>query len=365
MKNIPKYVEIMNWLESEIMSGGLSLGEKIPSENELGTKFAISRQTVRQATSVLESRGLLERRRGSGTYVRYSPENENAPAESSIRTIGVVTTYLNEYIFPAIIKGIDEVLIKNDYFVQMSLTYNNMEREAEVLTNLLVKNVEGLIIEPAKTGLPNINKNIYEQIIHRKIPCVFINAIYPNMNIPCVAMDDYACGREAVRCLVRNGHREIGGLFKLDDMQGRLRYAGCVEALRENGISFAEGNLIWYTTEDKNESFVRHFGDRILKITKNSTAMICYNDQMAKKVARVLYDHGKKIPTDISLISFDDSDFEFQMEFGFGLTTFRHPKEKLGHVAAETLLSLLKGEVVGNVKFPPELVERSSIKKIC
>lgn len=364
MKNIPKYVEIMNWLETEIVNGDLAFGEKIPSENELGERFSISRQTVRQATSVLESKGFLERRRGSGTYVKYSVENNNLPI-SNVRTIGVVTTYLNEYIFPAIIKGIDDVLIKKNYFVQMSLTYNNMEREAEILNNLLAKNLDGLIIEPAKTGLPNINQTIYEQIISRKIPCVLINAIYPNMSIPCVAMDDYACGKEAVECLVKNGHRKIGGLFKLDDMQGRLRYAGCVEALRRNGMSFAEGNLIWYTTEDKNEAFARHFSDRILKTAEKCTAMICYNDQMSREITRILYKHSKIIPEDISLISFDDSNLDFQMEFGFSLTTFRHPKEKLGQVAAETLLNLTKGVTAGDVKFPPELIERTSVKKIC
>ena len=151
MKSIPKYVELMKWLESAIINGDLAAGERLPSENELGDRFSISRQTVRQATSILESRGLLERRRGSGTYVKYSAENQIA-LPHLVKTIGVVTTYLNEYIFPAIIKGIDDILVANNYFVQLSLTYNKMEREADVLSKLLAQKAEGLIIEPAKTG---------------------------------------------------------------------------------------------------------------------------------------------------------------------------------------------------------------------
>lgn len=68
----PKYTDLMNWIREQILSGEFTVGMRLPSENELGKKFAISRQTVRQATSVLESEGLLERRRGSGTYVSAS-----------------------------------------------------------------------------------------------------------------------------------------------------------------------------------------------------------------------------------------------------------------------------------------------------
>ena len=64
------------------------------------------------------------------------------------------------------------------------------------------------------------------------------------------------------------------------------------------------------------------------------------------------------------MVSFDDSNFEFQMEFGFGLTTFRHPKEELGRVAASMLLKLIKGEPVKSIKFPPELIGRTSVKRI-
>jgi GntR family transcriptional regulator of arabinose operon len=52
------------------------------------------------------------------------------------------------------------------------------------------------------------------------------------------------------------------------------------------------------------------------------------------------------------------------MEFGFGLTTFRHPKKELGHVAAETLLKLIKEQEAADVKFPPNLAERTSIKNL-
>ncbi len=363
MKNISKYVELMNWLEKQIINGTLVFGDKIPSENELGEKFSISRQTVRQATSVLESRGLLERRRGSGTYVKYT-ETDKENIFKSAKTIGVVTTYLNDYIFPEIVRGIDKTLEKQGYFVQMSLTYNNTEKEANILNNLLVKDIEGLIIEPAKTGLPNVNVDIYKKIQEKEIQFIFINTSHAGLDIPCISMDDYACGKEAVKYLLKNGHRNIGGVFKIDDMQGRVRYAGCVDALREEKISCADNNLIWYTTEDKDESFFNHFQDRILRISEECTAMVCYNDEMALKIIKILYSVGKTVPNDFSLISFDDADIDLQIKFGIGLTTFAHPKEDLGKTAAKTLLKLMRHEQMEDITFAPELIRRTSINKI-
>ena len=44
----PKYIDLMNWIREQILSGEFSVGMRLPSENELGKKFSISRQTVRE-----------------------------------------------------------------------------------------------------------------------------------------------------------------------------------------------------------------------------------------------------------------------------------------------------------------------------
>ena len=67
---IPLYRQLAELLRQEISSGRLQPGDKIASEHELVAKFHIGRPTVRQATDLLVRTGLIERRRGSGTYVR-------------------------------------------------------------------------------------------------------------------------------------------------------------------------------------------------------------------------------------------------------------------------------------------------------
>lgn len=67
---LPLYHQLAELLSRRISSGELSVGARLPSEPELSRQHGIGRPTVRQATELLVQRGLIERRRGSGTYVR-------------------------------------------------------------------------------------------------------------------------------------------------------------------------------------------------------------------------------------------------------------------------------------------------------
>ena len=67
--SIPLYVQIAETLLDRIESGELRPGDRLPSERDLSKMLGVNRMTVRRALQVLESQGLLIRRRGDGTYV--------------------------------------------------------------------------------------------------------------------------------------------------------------------------------------------------------------------------------------------------------------------------------------------------------
>ena len=66
---LPRYYQIKQVIKKWIVNNEVTMGEKIPSENELAAQFKVSRLTVRQALSQLIQEGFLESRRGDGTYV--------------------------------------------------------------------------------------------------------------------------------------------------------------------------------------------------------------------------------------------------------------------------------------------------------
>jgi GntR family transcriptional regulator, arabinose operon transcriptional repressor len=69
-RGVHKYQQILARLEEEILSGKYKAGQRLPSEATLIRQFQTSRITVGRAVHELGSKGLVERRVGSGTYVR-------------------------------------------------------------------------------------------------------------------------------------------------------------------------------------------------------------------------------------------------------------------------------------------------------
>jgi len=70
-EGVPVYVQIRESLRAEITGGLLKRGEQLPSENELASKYSVSRMTIRESIEDLVDEGLLYRRHGVGTFVAY------------------------------------------------------------------------------------------------------------------------------------------------------------------------------------------------------------------------------------------------------------------------------------------------------
>ena len=70
MNEEPKHREISRYLSAAITGGKYIIGARLPSESQLVKQFKVSRPTVGRALRDLETDGLIERRAGSGTFVR-------------------------------------------------------------------------------------------------------------------------------------------------------------------------------------------------------------------------------------------------------------------------------------------------------
>ena len=177
----------MNYIKELIETKKLIAGDKLYSENELSCMFNMSRQTVRHAIQLLEEEKLVRRIRGSGTYI-----NEVRKTDLSKRNrIAVVTTYVDSYIFPKTIQGIEKVLFEKGFSVQIAFTNNTLERERSVLEDIIARqDVAGVIVEGTKSGLPNPNIPLYQRLIENQIPIIFINTYYPELEVPHISLDD-------------------------------------------------------------------------------------------------------------------------------------------------------------------------------
>lgn len=355
----PKYKAVVNWIREQMNEGMFRLGDKLPSENELSAQFHLSRQTVRHALDVLEQQKLVSRVQGSGTFVGTGGGHERY---DHYMNIAVVSTYVDSYIFPAVLKGIERTLAKGGYTMQLAFTGNRVEREQEIMDKLLEKGlIDGLIAEPAKSALPNPNLHYYQKLIEQGIPVLFFNSNYPQLNSPYVSLDDEKIGQKAVEYLLNAGHLKIGGIFKSDDGQGHLRYAGYIRGLQNAGLKIDEKKVVWMDTEDFRE--MELWSDYLLSRLADCTGIVCYNDEVAHVLAEICQKRGIRIPDQLSLVGVDNSDLT--MLGDIPITSFPHPMEQMGKKVAENMIKMIENPYFdGNYLFDSDVIERSSVKKI-
>ena len=351
-----KYEKIAEWIRKEVEAGALSLGDKLPSENELMAQFQVSRQTVRTALLLLRKEGIVEGRRGSGSYITA---NVHRRTGKEIR-IAVLLTCVDSYIFPALLRGMEAGLSREGCTLQISVTENAVEKERMLLKEFLrMSSIDGLIAEPVKSGLPNPNLGLYRELKSAGVPVLFVNSFYPEIDIPYVSLNDQKAGYIAARHLAECGHTRIGGIFKADDGQGRRRYAGYMQALMERDLKIRSQDVIWI---DSNEmADMEGESEKFLKRLEHCTACVCYNDEIACKLELILKKGGVQVPQDISIVGIDNSNLAELSQTP--LTSLDNPSEELGRAAAEKIAACVKhGIKMDTQEFDPRLVIRNSVR---
>ena len=358
MPEQPKYQILADRLRKEIAEGVFRDGQALMTEEELRLRFGVSRQTVRQAIALLEDDGLVDRRRGSGTYVRHGPRKRQG-----LLRVGVLTSYITDYISPSILGGIEAVMTASGAIMNLSATGNDPRMERSILERMMDGQVDGLIVEGCRSAEETPNRDCFLRLAERNIPVLFMNGFYRNLpSFPYVVMDDYAGGRMAARELVKRGYRSPGGVFKTDDLQGAERARGFLDELTEQGIPVPVEHLLYFGTEqrytlfdtDRGVAFAKRLGE-----PDGMDSVACYNDIFAVNLMMALGERGLISPEKIGIIGFDDAPVAAVSHPA--LTTLGHPKEVFGERAAEKLLRMLDGGREKSEKLSWTMIERESL----
>jgi GntR family transcriptional regulator of arabinose operon len=361
-KQQPKYLQLKQEILSWFHTGRLKPNDQMPSENEIADQFQMSRQTVRQTFGELEQEGWLFRVQGKGTFVS-NPQEKKAQA---VQMIGVLTTYISDYIFPHIVRGAESALRDKGYRLLLSSTDNDKEKEKECLTMMMSQPLSGLIIEPTKSAEGNPNLSYYLSLDYQKIPYIMINERYPEMDCPFIKVDDEAGGFLAAQHLIQLGHRKIAGFFKTDDLQGVNRLKGFIRAHHQYQIPLLPEMVIDYITEEKQTKPLENAAILLSQQVDRPTGFVCYNDDLAIKLLEVIRRLGMNVPEDLSMVGFDDSSLATATEVK--LTTLTHPKTEMGIAAANLLIDMIENKTTERDAiqrvFSPELVIRASTKEL-
>jgi GntR family transcriptional regulator, arabinose operon transcriptional repressor len=362
MKPKYQYQVIIDAIKSKILSGEYNVAEKIPTESVLQEMYNVSRHTVRKAIFELSNEGFLRSEKGSGTYVSNEYQSVTG-RNSNNKTIGVITTYISDYIFPSIIRGIEGRLKTDNYSLLLASTNNDVEQEKKALEMMLSYGVDGLIVEPTKSNLYNPNIAYYLSFKEQDIPFIMINAYYEELDVPFLALDDVQSSYLATKELISNGHAHIGLISKTDDLQGKFRMKGYIKALSEAKLPFQPELVFSYDTESKPD-LSSNLKGYLVENRAMLTAIACYNDEVGLVVANLSKQLGISIPEDLSIIG---QDFSYiAQNANIKLTTLTHPQEQMGSDAADWIIKKLQGrqDLPNEYYYQPELIKGETVKNL-
>jgi len=344
-----KYKVLASRLEEMIelyIGRGIS---RLPTEKELQEKYHVSRQTVRAALGLLEEKGLIERRQGSGSHItgRLSRTGGNQAA--------VLLSSDQDYIYPQVIEDIRQVLSAAGFSIQVYPTGNRTDTEREILLKLLKAPPRGIIVEGCKSALPNPNLDLYHKLIKKGCKPVFLFNYYPALpGFPCIKGDNITGSTLLVHHLADQGHTAIAGIFKFDDLQGVERFQGFLKGMRERGLAVPDERILWYGTREldgltlrRDTGFLRSM---ILDVLESCTAVVCYNDVLSYFLVNELKDAGYNLPEDMAIAAFDNT--YLSRLPALPVTSLSHKPHEMGSKAAEALLNTLKGLPVSSQETP-------------
>ena len=359
-----KYEIVKELITEKINSGVLKPGDKIMSENELMDLAQVSRHTVRKALNDLVTENVIETFKGKGSFVIDTINQVKSVSNGSSKLIAVVTAFINDTIFPDIINAVEEELAKENYSIMLFSTRNRVENERQIINKLSEYDLAGIIVEPTKSALPNPNVYLYHNLMNRGIPIIFMHGYYNNLNSNYVIVDDADGGYKACSYFIKNGHRNIGGIFKSDDIQGHRRYEGYIKCMFDNGLNINEDYIMWQSTEDEHAIFNnKQLLDDFIERLNGCTALICYNDEFAIDLVQELAVKNISIPEDISIIGFDNT--KLGENYKVSITSINHPRKKLGKLIATELIKKIHGnkETVYRV-LKVDLIEKNSVRDL-
>ena len=264
-------------------------------------------------------------------------------------TIGLVISCISDPFASDVAIGVEQAAISHGYSVLLISSYRDAKREEQAVQSLYERRTDGIIV----TG-SQIDEGYLARQDRAPQPIVLINCPrYPHS----ISSDNLAGARDAVAHLVQLGHRRIAYIANPGSHQANLdRATGYKDILTHHELPLDDDLVV---EGDGTVAGGKQAALRLLALARPPTAVFCFNDLTAIGTLSALCETGLRVPTDCSVIGFDD--LELAAYSCPPLTTVRQDRGQLGQHAMSMLHRLIEG--CGDVKpeiLPAKLVVRGT-----
>lgn len=272
-------------------------------------------------------------------YVPNSSARDLVKSQSA--AIGVVVRGVENPFFAGIIRAIEEAVNAAGYTMVLHQIRSGEDELKAGAALVRSKRLLGLIL------LGGCFDYTPEQTAALEVPfvcCTYTNSFgkLAETAYSSVTIDDRKEALRAVQLLLERGHRKIAMVLDSihDHSISELRYMGYCQALENAGLTVDPALVVETGTFDMEAAYMGM--QALLRRRQDLTAVFVEADSVAVAVMKALYDAGKRVPEDCSVVAIDG--IEMSNYFIPTLTTMVQPREEMGRKAVRILLDILEGK---------------------
>ncbi len=200
--------------------------------------------------------------------------------------------------------------------------------------------VKGRLVEGLLVAAPMEHDDYPVKLTADNVPLVVMGETAQGNKVNRVGISNRKSTEIAVRRLTELGHRRIMALiFGKGHVEGQQRAQGYQDALKAAGIAYDEA-LVGVAGYNRSRAY--EVTRQLLTEHPDITAIMATNADMALGAADALREMQLKIPTDVSLISFDDC--EEMEQHTPPISAIRQFPSMIGFTAAQLLLDVISGK---------------------
>ena len=259
----------------------------------------------------------------------YLPTNSKSDHRlTNNRTVMFIFSDFDRDFYLKIIEGISDCLNENDYDLMICTNRSSVK--------FMRKNMAcGIISLDGR-----LDNDTLISVAKAKLPIVLMDRIIADESayIKSVIVDNYPVMSVLVQKLVDKGFRRFGFLGGLPHtLDNQERYAAFEDTLKRNDIPF-DRRYYFHGNYRENSGYQ---AAKIMILSNDvPEVLVCANDNMAIGAIKAFEENGIRVPEDISVTGFDDSETAMLK----GLTTVSIPRYESGYIAAKELLAMIKGD---------------------
>lgn len=259
--------------------------------------------------------------------------------KGSTYSVGVMVFDLCDYYCAAIVTGMEKAFADTLYSILVHDTCHEEDRTNEQIELMRQKRVDGIVVIGCTDS---VIQAVGRQAGRSSIPMIIVGTDLSHENVPSVICNQEQGAFDATVHLLDLGHRRVAGLFDQPTVHdSNERLSGMRRALEESRVEF-DPDRIEHCSAYRDPFAAGYEGmQRLLGRTRSFSAVLASGDSFALGAIRALSEAGKAVPSDVSVVGFDDANYAAYANPP--LTTVAQPLETMGRRAAEIFLTTASG----------------------